>query len=66
MLLISLVNTHGFFFWKAKKGITITNAFQENWMSLVVNQTRYGHIKVVKFTISEFYNLRYNVDTEIY
>ena len=29
MLLIFLVNTHGLFLWKIKKGTTITNAFQK-------------------------------------
>ena len=29
LLLIFSVNTHGWFLWKIKKGITIPNAFQK-------------------------------------
>ena len=33
---------------KEKKGITITNAFQE-----IANQTKYGYIKAVSFTADQ-------------
>ena len=50
MLLIFAVNMHGLPL-KDKKGIKITNAFQK--MNLIVNQTKYGWIKVVNFTIDQ-------------
>ena len=36
---------------KDKKGITITNRFQKNLKNLIENQTKYGLIKEVNFTI---------------
>ena len=38
---------------KDKKGITITYAFLENQMNQTENQTKYGKIKAVKFTIDQ-------------
>ena len=39
---------------KDKKGITITNAFQKSDMNLIANQTKYGEIKAVNFTINQW------------
>ena len=36
---------------KDKKDITITNCFQKNLKNLIENQTKYGLIKEVNFTI---------------
>ena len=39
--------------WQDKKGITITYTFQNVLMSLEINQTKYGWIRAVNFTISQ-------------
>ena len=46
-----LVNTHGLFLWKIKKGITITNAFQKN-----LHTSRRKQNKTWLDKGSEFYN----------
>ena len=41
-LLIFIANMHGLFLLKMKKGITITNDFQNFYLSLIANQVKYG------------------------
>ena len=52
-ILLCVVNIFSKYAWviplKCKKGITITNAFQIS--NLIANQTKYGKIKPVNFTI---------------
>ena len=53
--LLSVIDIFSKYAWvvplKDKKGITITNRFQKNLKNLIENQTKYGLIKEVNFTI---------------
>ena len=55
--LLSVTDFYSEYAWviplKDKEGITITNAFQKYQINQVVNQTKYGQIKVVNFTMNQ-------------
>ena len=42
VVLIFIVNMHGFFLWETKKCIEVTNAFQKILKSVITNQTNSG------------------------
>ena len=52
--LLSVIDFYSKYAWVIPlKGITITNAFQKYQINQVVNQTKYGQIKVVNFTMNQ-------------